>query len=123
MSADIRPYPEPFRSALDRSGRIESLPDAASITPNAASFYEGTVTLSQNVTINPPSGPVWDTQTYALRMFSTAARTLTFHPDIVWGTDLPAPGSTTGGSKYDYIVLKACKATNKWHGVGKLFGY
>jgi hypothetical protein len=97
---------------------IETLTDAATVTPNAANGGGKLLTLSQATTIANPTGSPGLFQRYILRIKSTSSRALTWGGQYRFGTDITQPTATTGGSKTDYFGFIWNADDTKWDLVG-----
>jgi hypothetical protein len=97
---------------------IETLTDAATVTPNAANGGGKLLTLSQATTIANPTGSPGLFQRYLLRIKSTSSRALTWGGQYRFGTDITQPTATTGGSKTDYFGFIWNADDTKWDLVG-----
>jgi hypothetical protein len=109
-----------------RSGmlfRIETLTDAATVTPAAGNDGGLLTTLSQSTTIANPTGTPVNFQRYVLRIESASAQTLSFGAQFRWSTDMPAVVATSGSGLTDYLVFQWNSTDSKWDVVGKNFGF
>jgi hypothetical protein len=97
---------------------IETLTDAATVTPNAANGGGKLLTLSQATTIANPTGSPGLFQRYILRIKSTSSRALTWGGQYRFGTDITQPTATTGGGKTDYFGFIWNADDTKWDLVG-----
>lgn len=103
---------------------IETLTDAATVTPDSDANDGGILTtLSQATLIANPTGTPDNLQKYTLRIKSTAARALTWGNQFRFSTDIPDPATTSGASLTDYLVFLRNTADSKWDCVGKTFGF
>lgn len=106
--------------------RVTVLTDGYSIAPNADTTDMAIQTNTQTLgtlSIAAPSGTPVDSQKIMIRITSTNAHTLSWSSSIAGSVDTPLPGSLTGASKTDYIGLIYSAAANKWHLLGKQFGF
>lgn len=104
--------------------RIATLADAAFVTPDTDAFDGGHLaSLSQNTTINSPTGTPTDFQTYVLRYTTTIARTLTFGGAYRGGQDVSLPPTTTGGGFTDYLGFQWNAQSSTWDLIAKVTGY
>lgn len=104
--------------------RVQSLTDAATITPNADNTDLGLVTtLSQNSTIANPTGSPVDGQRLVVRIKSTSIRTLAFGAQFRGGVTLALPSATTGSAKTDYLIFIWNAADSKWDIFQSLLGF
>lgn len=106
------------------TARVQSLTDAASVTP-ASDDYDGGLlaTLSQTTQIENPSGTPANFQRYVLRITSSSARSLTWGTQFRGSTDLALPASTTGSSKTDYFFFQWNASDATWDLISKTFGF
>lgn len=103
--------------------RVETLTDAATVTPNIDSYDGGKLTsLSQATTIANPSGTPTSFQQYILRIKSTSSRALTWGSQFRGG-EVSLPTSTNGGSKTDYFGFQWNSDDSKWDILAKTMGY
>jgi hypothetical protein len=84
---------------------VETLTDAATVTPNWANSGGKLLTLSQATTIANPTGTPAPFQRYLLRIKSTSSRALTWGSQYRPGTTITLPAATTGGGKTDYLFV------------------
>jgi hypothetical protein len=104
--------------------RVETLTDAATVTPNVDSYDGGLLaTLSQTTTIANPTGTPTNFQQYILRIKSSTSRTLNWGSQFRGGADLSLPTATTGTSKTDYLGFQWNSADSKWDILAKVTGY
>lgn len=101
--------------AAHSAPRVVALTDAATITPNADTTDEGTVTLGGNRTIANPTGTPVAGQKLILRLKQDATGSRT----ITWGTayrfsGAAAPTLTTTGAKTDYLGFEYNATDAKW---------
>lgn len=102
---------------------IQTLTDAATVTPawgNAGGFL---ATLSQATTIANFTGSPANLDRYELRIKSTTSRALTFGSQFRFSVDLPNPVSTSGGGLTDYFGFRWNSADSKIDVVSKNFGF
>jgi hypothetical protein len=99
------------------SKRVESLTDAATVTPNSDSYDGGKVTeLSQTTTFANPTGTPTAFQQYMLRIKSTSARSISFGTAYrAIGLTLP---TTTVAGKTLYLGLQWNADDSKWDVIG-----
>lgn len=106
------------------TARVETLTDAATVTPASDSNDGGKLTaLSQASQIANPTGTPTAFQRYILRIKSTTARALTYGSQFRGSVDLPLPSVTSGSSLTDYLVFQWNADDTKWDLVGKNFGF
>ena len=104
--------------------RVQTLTDAATVTPDSDSFDGGKLTsLSQDSTIANPTGTPTAFQQYTLRVKSTSPRALTFGSQYRGGNDIALPASTTGSSKTDYLGFQWNSDDSKWDLIAIARGY
>ncbi len=113
----------PTWAAAAAAATIETLTDAATVTPDSTNAGGLLATLSQNTTIANPTGSPSNFQTYKLRIKSTTSRTLTWGSQFRFSVDLPSIAATSGSSLTDYFVFQWNSADSKWDCVGKNFGF
>lgn len=103
--------------------RVETLPDAATVTPN--SVYDGGIIaqLSQATTIANPLGTPSPFQSYVVRLASTVSRALTWGAQFRGSADIALPASNTGGGKWDYLAFRWNATDSKWDLVGLIRGF
>jgi hypothetical protein len=92
---------------------LESLTDAATITPNCANNGGNVAALGQNTTLANPTGTPQDGQEYVLRVKTSSARTWTYGSQYRGGT-VALQTATTGSSKTDYHTFRYNAADTKW---------
>lgn len=84
--------------------RVETLTDAATVTPNLDNADGGKLTsLSQSTTMANPSGTPTAFQQYILRIKSSSAQSLTWDTQYRGSTSIALPSATTGSNKTDYF--------------------
>lgn len=104
--------------------RVETLTDAATVTPASDSYDGGKLTtLSQATEIANPTGTPTEFQRYTLRIESSTSRALTWGSQFRFSTDLPDPAATTGGGSTDYLAFIWNATDSKWDCVAKNFGF
>jgi hypothetical protein len=86
---------------------VETLTDAAPVTPDFSKAGGYLATVSQTTTFanpgNTASAPnFWK---YVLRIKSSSAQTISFGSKYKWSDDMPARTATSGSSKVDYLVF------------------
>ena len=109
-----------------RSTRVVPVENAATITINADTTdlaSQDTNTQSGTLTINAPTGTPYNGQKIMLRIRCANSMILSFNAIFAFSADLPAPGSTSSGSKYDYLGFVYNSTTTKWQVVAKVFGF
>lgn len=103
---------------------VETLTDAATVTPNSTSYQMGILTtLSQTTTFANPTGSPVNGQRYTLRIKSTTARTLNWGSEYRGSSSQALPTSTTGSSKTDYIMFLYNAQDTKWDMLATNFGF
>ena len=106
------------------SGGVETLADAATVTPNVAGNIGGYLaTLSQSTTLANPTGGPAEFQRFVLRIKSITSQSLSYGGQYRGSSDLPLPAATTGGSKTDYFVFQWNALSSTWDLLGKTFGF
>jgi hypothetical protein len=103
--------------------KVETLTDAATVTPSAANNGGKLLTLSQATQIANPSGSPTAFQQYILRIKSTTARALTWGTQFRSGADVLLPTTTTGGGLTDYFGFQWNSDDSKWDILSKVTGY
>jgi hypothetical protein len=104
--------------------RIETLTDAATVTPDCDNYDGGVLaTVSQTTTIANPTGTPTDTQLYLLRIKSSAVRTLAFGTQFRGSTDLALPSATTGSSKTERHLFEWHAGDSKWDIIATIVGH
>src|SRR5262249_35665110 len=82
--------------------QVQTLTDAATVTPNSA-FDGGILTsLSQTTTIAAPSGSPTQFRDYVLRIKSSSSQTLSWNAIYRASPGIPLGTATSGGSQTDY---------------------
>lgn len=103
--------------------RIETLADAATVTPNSDSYDGGSIAeLSQATTIANPSGTPTAFQVYLLRVKSTTSRALTWGAQYRGSTDVALPTATTA-TKWFYAMFIWNTVDSKWDLSGLVTGF
>ena len=106
--------------------RIVTIADAASITMNADTTDMAIQTNTQAVgtlTINAPTGTLYQGQKIMLRLQSTNVQTFSWNAVFVGSTDLSLPTTSSGTSKYDYVGFIYNSTATKWQIIAKNFGF
>jgi hypothetical protein len=100
--------------------RVQTLADAATVTPSSDDFDAGRLTPTQNFTLANPTGTPTPMQVYVLRLTSAASRAITWGTAYraVGGTTLPT--ATTGGGNVDYVSITWNADDSKWDVVSSL---
>lgn len=120
MSATTRAL---MRAALGLD-TLETLTDAATVTPTVTAYSGGILTtLSQSTQFLNPTGTPVNGQVYTLRVKSTTARALTYDTQYRGSADLALPAASSGSSLTDYLVFRWNSADSKWDFVGRNFGF
>ena len=124
LCAAVFTYPTDPKISGPFLARVETLTDAATVTPVSDSYDGGLLaTVSQTTTIANPTGTPGNFQRYTLRMKSTSARTLAWGAQFRSSSDMPAPATTSGASLTDYMTFQWNSADSKWDCLGKNFGF
>ena len=106
--------------------RLVYLTDATSITVNVDTTDVAQQNNTQAVgtlTINAPTGTVFDSEKFILRIRSTNVQTFSWDPAFAGSTDGSLPTATSGSSKTDYMGFMYMTADSKWHMIAKNFGF
>ena len=106
--------------------RVVNYADATSITINADTTELATQTNTQAVgtlTINAPTGTLYDGQKIMIRLQSTNVQTFSWNAIFVGSTDLALPSVSSGSSKYDYMGFIYNSTATKWQLVAAVFGF
>jgi len=106
--------------------RLVSIADATSITINADTTDVATQLNTQaagTLTVNAPTGTLYDGQRLLLRVKSTNVQTYSWSAVFIGGTVVALPTASSGGSKYDYIGFMYNSALAKWLVVAYAAGY
>jgi hypothetical protein len=107
--------------------RVDTLTDAATVTPATDSFDGGNLaTLSQTTAFAVPTGTPTDGQRYYIRIESSTARTISWSSSsggYRGSSDLALPLSTSGGGLVDYLIFAWNATDSKWDLLGKTFGF
>lgn len=112
-----------MRAALGL-GTIETLTDAATVTPAVDGNIGGLLaTLSQATEFANPTGTPVNGQRYTIRVKSTTTRALTYGSQYRGSADLALPAATSGSSLTDYMVFAWNSADSKWDLLGRTFGF
>lgn len=103
---------------------IDTLTDAATVTPNVDGFSGGILTTLGQATefLNPTGTPV-QFQQYTVRIKSTTARALTWDTQYRGSADMALPTTTSGASLTDYFIIKWNAQDSKWDLIGRNFGF
>lgn len=115
----------PYVQTVSTTLRAVALADATSITPNADTTDVATHVNTQAVgtlTVNAPSGSPSEGQALVLWIKSTNIQTFAWNAIFIGSSDLALPVTSTGSSKYDYMVFRYNATSTKWHVLGKNFG-
>ena len=75
------------------------------------------------LTVNAPTGTVFDSEKFILRIKSTNIQTFSWDTVFAGSTDGSLPATTTGSSKTDYMGFMYMTADSKWHMIAKNFGF
>jgi hypothetical protein len=75
------------------------------------------------LTVNAPTGTLYDGQRLLLRVKSTNVQTYSWSAVFIGGTVVALPTASSGGSKYDYIGFMYNSALAKWLVVAYAAGY
>ncbi len=108
-------------SALQRT--VESLTDAATVTPDSTNDGGYLTSLSQTTTVANPTGSPTNFQQYILRIKSTASHSLTWGNQFRGTATLILPASTTGSNLTDYYGFQWNAQDGKWDLLAKSTGY
>jgi hypothetical protein len=104
--------------------RIETLTDAATVTPNIDNYDGGKLTsLSQTTTIANPTGTPTSFQQYILRIKSSTSRTLNWDTQFRGSVDIPLPTATSGSNLIDYYGFQWNGDDSKWDLLAKVSGF
>ena len=106
--------------------RLVSIADATSITINADTTDVATQLNTQaagTLTVNAPTGTLYDGQRLLLRVRSTNVQTYSWNAIFIGGTIVPLPTASSGAGKYDYIGFMYNSALSKWLVVAYATGY
>ena len=106
--------------------RVALVADATSISPNADTTDIVTQANGQaagTLTINAPSGTLFNGQKLIIRISSTAVQTFSWNGIYQGSTDLALPTASSGASKYDMVGFIWNSTNNKWQLVAKVFGF
>lgn len=106
--------------------RLVSIADATSITINADTTDVATQLNTQAVgtlTVNAPTGTLYDGQRLLLRVKSTNVQTYSWNAIFGGGAIVALPTTSNGSSKYDYIGFMYNSALAKWLVVAYATGY
>ena len=100
--------------------RVQTLADAATVTPDSDAFDAGKLTPTTGFTLANPTGTPTAMQVYVLRITSAAARTITWGTQYraIGGTTLPT--ATTGAGSVDFINIIWNADDSKWDVVTSL---
>jgi hypothetical protein len=105
--------------------RIQTAPDATSITPaldTADLVIQTNTQAAGTLTLNAPTGVFVEGQGFSVRVKCTNSQTWSFNAIYRSGTDVSLPTSTTAG-KDDYLGFKYNSAAVKFDCVGLARGY
>ena len=102
---------------------VETLTDAATVTPNSARGGGKLLTLSQSTTIANPTGSPWPFQHYILRITSSSSQSLAWGLQFRGSTGLPLPAATTGSGKTDYFGFQWDTDSSTWDLIALSQGY
>jgi hypothetical protein len=100
--------------------------NATSITPNVDLFdlvEQSNTQPAGTLTINAPTGTIFDGQRLIIRILSSNIQTFAFNTIYSGSGDLPLPSASSGFSKYDYMGFIYNSTNNKWQMVAKVFGF
>ena len=107
--------------------RVQTLPDATSVTFGTASYDMGVQANTQaaagTLTINAPTGTPVDGQRYIFRVSSTNSQILAWNAVFQFSTDIPQPSATSGGGKWDYFSFMYNSTAGKWQLVSNIMGF
>jgi hypothetical protein len=106
--------------------RVVVITDATSITINADTTDIATQANTQAVgtlTINAPTGTLFNGQKLILRLRSTNVQTFSFNAVFAGSTDIALPTASSGSSKYDYIGFIYNSTSATWQIIAKNFGF
>jgi collagen type VII alpha len=105
--------------------RVVSYTDASSITINADTTDMATMANTQVggvLTINAPTGTLVNGQKLMFRLRSTNVQAFSWNGVFTSTNDLPLPGASTGGTKYDYMGFIYNSTSSTWQIIAKNFG-
>lgn len=106
------------------AGTVETLTDAATVTPSWSNIGGILTSLSQTTQIANFTGtPTNLSSVYVLRIKSASAQTLTFDTQFRGSADLALPGATSGSNLTDYLVFRWNSTGSKIDFVGRNFGF
>jgi hypothetical protein len=108
--------------------RVVAVADGTSITPNIDTTDIVTQANGQaagTLTINAPSGSLFNGQKLIIRITSTAVQTFSWNGFYQGSTDLALPTASSGASKTDIMgfIFNSTGGLNKWQLVAKVFGF
>jgi hypothetical protein len=106
--------------------RVVVITDATSITINADTTDIATQANTQTagtLTVNAPTGTLFNGQKLILRLRSTNVQTFSFNAVFAGSTDVALPTSSSGSSKYDYMGFMYNSTSSTWQIIAKNFGF
>ena len=106
--------------------RVDTIADGTSISINADVTDMAVQTNTQaagTLTINAPSGTLYQGQKIMLRLQSSNVQTFSWNAVFNGSNDLNLPASSSGSNKYDYVGFIYNSTQSKWNIIAKNFGF
>tara|TARA_R110002126_G_scaffold10089_3_gene45424 strand:+ start:692 stop:1348 length:657 start_codon:yes stop_codon:yes gene_type:complete len=106
--------------------RVVVIADATSVTINADNTDIATQANTQvagTLTMNAPTGTLYNGQKLIFRMSSTAVQTFSWNAVFAGSTDLGLPTASSGGGLTDYVGFIYNSTSSKWQMLAKVFGF
>ena len=106
--------------------RVVVIADATSVTINADNTDIATQANTQvagTLTMNAPTGTLYNGQKLIFRMSSTAVQTFSWNAVFAGSTDIALPTASSGGGLTDYVGFIYNSTSSKWQMLAKVFGF
>lgn len=106
--------------------RVVAIADGTSVTINADTTDIATQANTQvagTLTMNAPTGTLYNGQKLIFRMSSTAIQTFSWNSVFAGSTDLGLPTASSGGGLTDYVGFIYNSTSSKWQMLAKVFGF